>query len=684
MTNTTELENLHNSEHEASAELRTGEQTVSKSLDDIDIVETRVTTALGVERGTPEAVKLTDEALVGIANYELSSDDFTAAERRDAVEDIVVESAVELAHGATPDQTALSMFTVTKHPGEISEIVDRLNETHATLPSGHEAALLVIGAISELSNHPVMQEASGSVEYVPYAEISVEKETSIDAAVERAERAAELGIERSDFQGPEVRKAIKSYYADHEVALTVIEAMIKGTLSEADKTKLFAAKQAGDDSRDSIFGEALKTSTRLYEKGDIEGRNALLAATLDDIYREPCIGQQTLDEAGVAELAKRKSDIDDVLQPYRLGDKEDSIQAEVFSIRAAQEEARNETRNAGQLLFHNTLYGRDVLTNNSLRGRHQQQATQEKVNITTGDVEGHSALVHWSELYDPVGYKNVMQNNKNAEAMAMTIAVPLGEMVKKAPYGRELEYGNVEAKAGRSVDASRIGHEGEKVIGEIGAGAPDTLGKTPSSVDRGFWADRENRQKAAGYDTVIGGMDIMKEDPKTGIETPTVYVIQSDSDRLRNYNVASRKSDSEKIAEWRKDTEELSQRDFLKKHGQSFNDAGSGIGYGIPNRVDIQDIHLSTDTPAAQWLRGGADVALGGSDRGASFEQQAAQAEPYIRAMQKESMDRFAGTYVVPLRAANMQFDSNDRDNTITNAYGDKLKLALARANYVG
>lgn len=683
MTNNTELENLQSSEYETSAEMRTGETIITKSLDDIDAVEERVTAELGVERGTAEAVKLTDEALVDIANYELNTpDDFTAEERRDVVEDVIIESAIELAHGATADQTPLSVFDVRKHPGEISEIINTLNKTHSLLPSGQEAAPLVMKAIDELNDRPVMQEMPGTIEYIPSNETEAEKETTIDAATRRAERAAEAGIEHSDFQGPEVSRAIKSYYADHEVALTVIEAMVNGTLSETDKTKLFAAKQEGDDSADSLFTEALKASAQLYEKGDVNARNILLAATLKDIYREPCVGQQTLDEAAIAELAKRKADIDTVLQPRQLDDRDERIQFEADTIRAAQQEAQSETRNAGQLLFHNTLFGRDVITNNSLRGRHQQEGTQDSVNITTAAIEGHSSLIHWSEIYDPITYKNVMQNNATIDkAMATTIAVPLGEITKKAPYARGLEYANVEAKPGRSVNASRIGHEGEKVIGEIGAGAPDSIGKNFAAVDRVFWASRDNFEAAASYDVAIGGVDIMKEDTSSGIEMPVVYSIQSDNDRLRNYNDASRKSDADKVTEWRGDIEELSQRDFLKKNGEGFDSVGSGTGYGYANRISIQDIQLNNESPAAQWLGGGANVSLAGSDREANFQQQAAQAEPYIRAIQKESMDRFAGTYVVPLRAANMQFESNDRDNRITNAYGDSLKTAIARAN---
>ena len=682
MTNTAELESLNNGEHEASAELRTGEQIIAKSLDDIDIVETRVTSELGVTRGTAEAVKLTDEALVGIANFELNSPDFTADERRDAVEDVLVETATELAHGATPNQTALSIFTVSRHPEDISNIVDILNKTHSELPNGEQAAPLLINAIAELNGHRVMKETPGNLEYVTNNESKPEKEATIDAATERAERAAEAGIERSDFQGPEVRKAIKSYYADHEVALTVIEAMVTGTLSQEDKTKLFAAKQPGDDSAESIFSKALKTSAQLYEKGDIIGRNAMIDDMLHDIYREPCIGQQTLEQANIAELAKRKNDIKDLLEPPRWN-KEDSIRMEADSIRYAQDAARNETRDAGQLLFHNTLFGRDVIANNSLRGRYEQRGTQDVVNISTAAIEGHSNLIHWSEKYDARGYKQVMQNNVGVDkAMAVTYAAPLGEIVKVAPFARDMQYANVDAKQGRTVEASRIGHEEKEVVGEIGAGAADSFGKDIPSIDRVFWGSDESLEKAAGYGIAIGGADIMKLDPKTGVEMPVVFAIQSRSDQLRNYNDASRKSDEAVALEWRKDIETLSQDEFLRKNGQAIDNIDSGTGYGYANRVTIQDIKLETESPAADWLRGGADVTLGGNDREAPFRDISAQAEPYIRAIQKESIDRFAGTYVVPLRAANMKFDSNSRDNRVSNAYGEGLKKAIARANY--
>ena len=684
MTQQIELETIQNSEHEASVEKRTGEQIVSKSLEDIDVVETRVTDELGVARGSAEAVKLTDEALVGIAEHELSSPDFTVEERRDAVEDVVVESAVELAHGATPDQTPLSIFTFNKHPGEISDVVDKLNETHATLPSGHEAAPLVMEAIDALSRHSVMGESSDKVEFITSNEAKGEKELTIDAAMERARKSAEAGIERSDFQGPEVRKAIKSYYADHEVALTVVEAMANGTLTEADKKALFAPKIEGDDTPVSIFSEALKTAVSLEEKGDREQRDKVLAAILKDAYKEPCVGQQSLSQEMVHELAGRKVDTQMILDPSPWPDRARDVQYEESAILAAQEAARNETRDAGQLLFHNTVYGRDVISNGALRGREQQGDTQDKVNITTADWEGHSSLIHWSELYDPKSYKQLMQNNAGTEnAMAMTFAVPIGEVIKKAPIARGLEYANVDAKPGRTVEASVIGHEGERVIGEIGAGASDTVGHAIPAIDRVFWASTDGFKEGATYDVQIGGDDIMKYDPQLKIEVPVVYSIQSDSDRIRNWGQANKLSENTPglLDKHREDFATLSQRDFLKAHAEQFDSADSGVGYGYAERVTIEDVHLSTESPAAEWVNGGAEARLTGSENGASFDQLASKAEPYIREIQKQSMDRFAGTYVVPLRATPMKFEIANTDNRINDPYGGKLQETVRRAS---
>jgi len=681
MTNKLEIEALNNSELEASVEQQTGEQIISKSLDDIDIVETRVTSELGIERGTAEAVKVTDEALVDIANYELNSDDFTAEERRDVVEDVVIESAVELAHGATPDQTALFMFDASKHPGEISQILDTLNETHATLPNGAEAAPLVMEAIAELSGRVDTYEPFANIEFSTNNEAKAE---TMDAATERAERAAAAGIERSNFDGPEVREAIHSYYTDHEVALSTIEAIANGTLSEADKKQLLQSNQATGNSNESIFAAALEKSLKLDAKANITGRNFLLTAALKDIYKEPCIGQQTLDEAAIDEIANRKVAAEKLLSPYSRGDDDSRIENEKLSMMRAQEAAKNETRDAGQLLFHNTLHGNDVITNGTLQGRHQQQEIHGKVNLTAGDIEGHSVLAHWSETYDPIGYKQEVKNNSVVEqAMAVTIAVPLGEMVKQAPYARGLEYATVGAKQDRAVQTASVGHENAPITGEIGPGSADTVGRDHASIDRVFWASTDSLEEGAAYDVKINGADIMKRDPLSDVEMPVVYAIQSDSDRLRGYNHMNKNIQPDKLDTLIKDTKELSQRELTRKYGQGVDSVGSGAGYGYANRVNIEDIRLSTQSSADQWLNGGADMQLRGSDAEASFEVQAANAEPYIRAIEKESIERFEGTYVVPLRAAIMKFNSNTGDNSVSNQYGQEMKESVARVDHL-
>jgi len=681
MTNNTELESANTSEHEASAEVRTGEQVISKSIDDIDDVESRITAVLGIQPGSAEAIKLTDEALVDIANYELSSDEFTAEERRDVVEDVVIESAIEMAHGAMPNQTALSIFNVPKNSDSISDVVQRLNKTHATLPSGHEAGLLVEKAMKDLTEHPVMQETPGTVEYITSNEAKTEQEKTIDAAVERAERAAEAGIERSDFQGPEVRRAIKSYYVDHETTLTVIEAIAAGTLSAEDKEKLLT-KKSSDSAEESIFDKAISASIRLGDGGETEKRDNILLATLGDVYEEPCVGQRTLDEADIDELARRKSDVEDMLKPPLYDNKEARIDSAKRGIELAQVAARNETRDAGQLLFHNTFFGHDVDMNGSLRGRHQQEGSQDKVNVTTGNIAGHSSLTHWSEMYDPIGYKWATDSTEKADkGMALTLAVPLGEVIKQAPLARGMEYANVDAKAGRDVDASQIGHEGQKVVGEIGSGGMDSVGHATPNVDRVFWASKESVSEGASYDVPVGGTDIMQLDPERGIEMPVVYAIQSDNDRLRNYNETLRKVPPGDT-ELRQDMDTLSQREMLHKYGQALDDPNNGIGYGYPTRIDIQDLRLSTASPASQWISGGADIRLTGGEPGARSDYQAAAAEPYIRGIQKESIDRFAGSYVVPLRAVKMNFRSNTRDNSVINQYGTSLDEVVSRATY--
>ena len=645
----------------------------NRALDDIAQVEKAVSERLGLELGSPGAIAATDEALVHIAGETIDSAT-SKEEARSTVEDVLIEGALEVVGDRwSSAQNPIVMLEQAGYGDDLTRVVHGLHEAQVELPDHQEVAEIIAREIEKLGEHPVMTENVRGVEYIP------SKKEGLEGALERAETLAEAGIERSDFRGPEVREAIKGYYADHEAALQMVGDIIRGTAMKDDIEKVLTVSDGGSIIANEQLREAIRVLNSLDQEQKINERNEFAETVLDTLYCEPCIGQLTLDEDVINRVAREKAQLMLAVSwraKYYLSI-EQCQEEEASRIRSVRKSTINETRHAGQLLFHNTVYGHDMGWNGSLRGRHRQRNTQDKVSITTVDLPDHARLPHWSELYDPIGYKQPQENNRSVESMqALTVAVPLGEIVKQAPFGRGLEYAVVEAKDDRDVVASSVGSEDEPVVGEIGPGASDNMGVDLASIDRVFWASSDDPDTGADYDIPILGADIMRMDDTQGFEVPVVYQIQSDSDRLRNYNRAVK--DEDRVDGIRADMDTYSQRELLHEHGSAVNNVGAGAGYGHPNRVSIEDIRLNMDSPAIDWANGGASLALRGGEYGIRRGEQEHAAEESIRKIQQESMNRFKNEYVVPLRAIGGKLGRLG-DNAVNHQYGEKLEDSLRR-----
>jgi len=164
MTLQLELESINDDEQQKSPELRSGQQIVIDSIESIQEVESQVTTTLGIGTGTPEAITVTDEALVAIANHQLNSNESNTQERREALDDVIIESAMEIVHGATVNQTPLAKTDIQRHGDEVNMAVGTLKQTDARLPDGREVAELIEEAIDELEHGPDKQGERGQIE----------------------------------------------------------------------------------------------------------------------------------------------------------------------------------------------------------------------------------------------------------------------------------------------------------------------------------------------------------------------------------------------------------------------------------------------------------------------------------------------------------------------------------------
>jgi hypothetical protein len=509
-----------------------------------------------------------------------------------------------------------------------------------------------------------------------------EHKSSVEQTIEDAkgiamERAVEA-IERSEFSGPEVEGAIKGFYVDHEVALKLIGTLVEGSTAEAATISNLDGESLGIESE--LLRSAVQKLAQLRTEQKDDKFNELAETVCHDaLFREPCVGQSTLtDETikqAVEEVNRLQKSLYSLQEPYA---KKPRLIDEGW-IRQSMEDAHNEVRSAGQLLFHNTPYGLDISTGNaSLRGRAKQKSSvlageQKSVRMVTSDNEGHSDNIHWSELYDPISYKTINMRTPGIEQVApdkvqgVTFAVPLAEVIEHAPIARGIKYAVVEGKPG----AESINPEDVRgsAIGDVGRGEPDAIGSR-ASIDRVFWATTDTRETAMDYEIPLSG----------GVDN-SVYTIQSGVNRLWNYryrreNIVEGTDEEKQLQE---DARTLPEKDFLDKYGAGILVQGSAKE--TPTAVFIDDLRVPSSTQTALEAKIGGESVIGmdidNKDR-VSRETMVATAEPVIRRLQAESRQRFDNQYVVPLRAVYAGF-MNSGDNRVNKAYGEDTAQLLGR-----
>jgi hypothetical protein len=689
-------EHLISPEADRSVELHDGDKILERSLADIQATDDRVAEALGLDKDSQLAVEKTSNALAYIAEKTIEQPDVTRAQRLDVMEDVVVDSLYAMQHGVPVEKTSMGAFGFEGHDQPLMEIMQHFEEAEVVLPGydkPHETSEVLSDALEKLATH----QEPGDVEVVPAEVVSdqsvsgweqmqgsvqgfaeqqflpahetnesvptPEKMSTEKAMIEAARRAevmAEVARGRTEFSGEKVNKAIDSYYVDHEVSLTALEAVASADDSAGAEEMLLAVEKSGVQSE--VLSVALKEALALKSQGGPEYHRSMETA-LALAYAEPCVGQLTLNEQDVDRIVATKMEI--ARKAGIPGNEENRLASMRQGMYMAQSDARNEVRNAGQLLFHNTNFGEKVWAEGAIRGRAKQLTAQEKVYMTTGNShEAHSVVPHWSELYSSNEYKRGVAGAERTgkfyeeETAAMTVAAPLAEIIEHAPYGRGVEYAVVDAKYGAEVYALPVGLEG-KTCGSIGPGAADFVGSERASIDRVFWASADSAQEGADYEIPVHGQDIMQWDAEKGREDPTTYLIQSSGDVDHNRkNKFARMNPADlpqgMTAQEAFDLETTDPDRSAALFGNSILDPNRGTGYGDPNKVVIQDT-------------------------GNSLEENAG-AEEAIRELQKDSVRRFKGKFVVPLRAvANAHNKFLFRaDSRVENYYGKSVEGLLA------
>jgi hypothetical protein len=351
---------------------------------------------------------------------------------------------------------------------------------------------------------------------------------SLEARIEQAH-------EDSSFkQSPEVADAIDGYYKDHYRLGKVIEKVLEDevTLSDAEAVDSLFGTQLMKETAKDLITQAANPATRGVALFKAQ------AAISERLLKERVVATETVAEpedeytkhlaewlngVAIAEgyaVSTGRGGEEAVWDNAKIGMPEYRMVQSLLSVNRLvlpssewqNEGLWNDTRMAGQLLFHNTGNINEVARQGyTLRSRTQQRkltgAAYTQMGVSNNRQYGqHSNLVHWSETYDHNSYKKqagLLYRGESARSAPGTLAVPLAEMIKIAPYARDSVYGVAELKDG--ADKSRVTVNDK--VDYIGGQGTDYKGK--HGEDRVFMADyrADHTDEAINYDIHVGSMN---------------------------------------------------------------------------------------------------------------------------------------------------------------------------------
>lgn len=382
------------------------------------------------------------------------------------------------------------------HVQEHEAVGRKLDPWYGERTSEEQTAISVIGELGEEAEAAVGVTLEGGENV---AETSLGQELA--QLPERLQPRIAEALEASDFAPtPEVKEAITGYYTDHYKLAAVIDKVLDGAVTPEDATKIGQEQQAEtfaiDQDIRSLVAKANDPSSREKVLRDVD---RLLNGVL---FHEWAVGLQTVgsQEIGVAVRLHEKMQARAVAEGFAsppdsnysgmwLGPPRYTMNrsSDVESgIKFSTGNFWKDTRHAGQLLFHNSGNFAEIARSGyRLMSRTKQLEESGTFHVQTavaqnGEGNMHSNVPHWSEGYDPLGYKSGDRHKTPG-----TLAMPLAEIIKTAPYARNAEYGTVQLKPNRAVGAEQVPAHDDII--DIGPGAPD--GPSEYGVDRVFFAD---------------------------------------------------------------------------------------------------------------------------------------------------------------------------------------------------
>lgn len=341
-----------------------------------------------------------------------------------------------------------------------------------------------------------------------------------ESAIKERIKEAVVSCEFDTLHNPEVREALEGFYEDHYGLVHTIEDAIEGKIDgeaadeilASEKGTLEAAKLKEKIEVMDEYGRAAETPSAAdmqklvaaAVKQDIEDGVSTqpsprvlkaVASALPALFAESSVGISTVGDAekeairnlrekvataAVEQGGAKQAEGSDVVH-WMQGNREgiriisgDSLIS--WGLEEAQKEFWEDTRHAGQLEFHNTGNMSGPNMKGLMPRTEQYRQTGEMYVQMRADEKMHSVVPHFSEKYDPTGYKNGQKER------AGTIALPLAEVLAVAPFARDAEYGVVQVRDEATLEKVPL----VSGIHEIGFGADDTPGA--SGTDRVFFA----------------------------------------------------------------------------------------------------------------------------------------------------------------------------------------------------
>lgn len=514
-----------------------------------------------------------------------------------------------------------------------------------------------------------MAEAEAVVQSVEAMQPVVALSEALAEQSDRLKPRIDEAVERSEFAStPEVRRAIEGYYGDHYKFATVIESILKDKQSTA----------MYDAVSDGIFnGENLTLNKALQKLSDPSLSRTLqlrktYEMTLELLFNEVAIGITTLDERELdkkyqlLESIRQQAMKDRALFTGRDGGQfwgENEYKNDFSNLDKATPQRIKEKldfgierfwgdgRFAGQLEFHNTPFMEDMLKDGfTLRTKTSQRLHAGDYQSTTLDIPQHSETIHFCESYMAQHYKSVV-NGKQVDFVTMgsTIAIPLAEVVRIAPYARHAEYAEVELKT----DGDKLTVIDDTLLQEGGydTGNPGQGDNKPTrhGIDRTFYADARDRSKGEDYAIPFGQLGRSPQGSTTHI-----IVTQADIDAAHKKKYIRDASNVDHLlaygsGEGFPTLEVLPfDRDItIKEPGRMFIDEINH--HHSANVLGMTDPRLSRVSTENFSFR-----------EGVSAEQQVEEVKQQIAEMQKESRNhpKYRGKAVVRLRGDVMAFNS--------------------------